>query len=324
MTNIFGKVYQSDLEVLKDLPKGSILVFLALSQYANKKRECWPSQASLADAVGMSSRGVQKALKVLEMKGLITVRRLGHRKPNVYSLKNPDTNFLVSDTNFSTSDTNCTVRTNRPIRTDQLNILEGPSPSSSSYDDEFLSLFSSWKENDQTAWKSSDPLKDWKEVVTFAAPELDISMELKVIDCWIRKELINQSGKVWTGRIWKAKMKRWLKSQTKRSAFPLHLKPFQGRTIPASQPKKEEKIPDWVVPSEAPRMPSELQPILDSLRIHRIHWLESVSIYNREWSSYQLEPETMNWLIANKHNGSLSEDERTVYLGVHSLFSQRS
>ena len=66
MTNIFGKVYQSDLEILKDLPKGSILVFLSLSQYANKKRECWPSQASLAEAVGMSSRGVQKALKVLE------------------------------------------------------------------------------------------------------------------------------------------------------------------------------------------------------------------------------------------------------------------
>ena len=126
MSDFFGKVHKSQLAKLRKLPKGSILAFMSLSIYANKNGQCWPAQTTLASDSGLSVRGLQKALALLESAGMISIKRQGKKRPNLYTLKsdthfcNSDTHFSDSDTHFSDSDTYSRVSTNRSIKKEKI------------------------------------------------------------------------------------------------------------------------------------------------------------------------------------------------------------
>ncbi|MCZ6861980.1 MAG: helix-turn-helix domain-containing protein [Alphaproteobacteria bacterium] len=55
--------------------KGAKLVLLSLANFANKERECWPSQRRIAADTGYSRQGLTKVLKQLEDGGWITRRK---------------------------------------------------------------------------------------------------------------------------------------------------------------------------------------------------------------------------------------------------------
>lgn len=47
-------------------------VYALLASFANKERKCFPSINTLADYAGVSRRTIERALKELENKGIIT------------------------------------------------------------------------------------------------------------------------------------------------------------------------------------------------------------------------------------------------------------
>jgi hypothetical protein len=68
-------------------------VLLALANYANDRGQCWPSQKRLADETDQSVDSVQRRLRELEARGIITrfdrARRYGRRAVTVYGLCMP-------------------------------------------------------------------------------------------------------------------------------------------------------------------------------------------------------------------------------------------
>jgi DNA-binding transcriptional ArsR family regulator len=65
------------------------LVLLALAEHANDGYACWPSIHRLQERTGLSRRGVQKALRELEQRGLVSAERGGGRSANRYALNLP-------------------------------------------------------------------------------------------------------------------------------------------------------------------------------------------------------------------------------------------
>lgn len=67
--------------------QGSLLVLLALADYANDNGICWPSVPHLMEKSHISRRHVQRILRELERKGLIAKERIpGRYEPNIYKV----------------------------------------------------------------------------------------------------------------------------------------------------------------------------------------------------------------------------------------------
>ena len=62
-----------------------LAVYVALSRYANKDEECWPSHTTIAEGTGMSRRQVIREVNKMEKLGIIIIERSKHRS-HVYIL----------------------------------------------------------------------------------------------------------------------------------------------------------------------------------------------------------------------------------------------
>ncbi len=67
--------------------EGSLLVLLALADWANDEGESWPAMGTLAAKARLGERQAQRVLRGFEKDGIVTVRRGGGRsKQNVYRI----------------------------------------------------------------------------------------------------------------------------------------------------------------------------------------------------------------------------------------------
>ena len=70
----------------KRLSSGDKMAFAMLLSYAWQNDFCFPGQKRLADDLGLSDRSVRTHLKSLEANGLLTIKRRGQGKTNIYQL----------------------------------------------------------------------------------------------------------------------------------------------------------------------------------------------------------------------------------------------
>lgn len=71
-------------------------LFLLLLKFAFQKNSCFPSQEMLAQKMGMSVRHIRNLLNELEASKLISRKRSGFNKVNVYSLSRDYGNYTSS------------------------------------------------------------------------------------------------------------------------------------------------------------------------------------------------------------------------------------
>ena len=77
-----------------DLSIGAKTVYSLFLSYAWHNNLCFPGQATLAQAIGMSVASVNAFIKELEAAGLIEITRRGQGKTNLYTI-----NFVVKRVN---------------------------------------------------------------------------------------------------------------------------------------------------------------------------------------------------------------------------------
>lgn len=86
----FIMIYQDFLESNVLGSMNEKMLFIALKKFANSKNQCFPSLQKLSDISGMSKKSVQRYLKVLEEKKVISVKHQkrddGGRSSNLYTL----------------------------------------------------------------------------------------------------------------------------------------------------------------------------------------------------------------------------------------------
>ena len=70
----------------KKLSAGDKMAFAMLLSYAWQNDFCFPGQARLAADMGLDERTVRRHLKALEAHKLLTIRRRGLGKTNIYKL----------------------------------------------------------------------------------------------------------------------------------------------------------------------------------------------------------------------------------------------
>ena len=88
-SNLRGGFTQIPNEVLKDgklSPTARILYALLLS-HAWQDKECFPGQDTLAEELGCTRKTVNQILTVLKRVGLISWKRRGQGKVNIYTIK---------------------------------------------------------------------------------------------------------------------------------------------------------------------------------------------------------------------------------------------
>jgi DNA-binding transcriptional ArsR family regulator len=68
------------------LSAGDKMTFAMLLSYAWQNDYCFPGQERLAQDLGLTDRSVRTHLKSLEKIGLLTVKRRGQGKTNIYEL----------------------------------------------------------------------------------------------------------------------------------------------------------------------------------------------------------------------------------------------
>lgn len=68
------------------LSAGDKITFAMLLSYAWQNDYCFPGQDRLAQDLGLSDRSVRTHLKSLEQFGLLSIRRRGQGKTNIYEL----------------------------------------------------------------------------------------------------------------------------------------------------------------------------------------------------------------------------------------------
>lgn len=82
--------FQMDKKAIEMLPKighAGFVVYSALKMYMNQEtKQCFPSQERLSEVCHYNKRQIARALKDLELYGLISVKRQ-QRKPNIYFLR---------------------------------------------------------------------------------------------------------------------------------------------------------------------------------------------------------------------------------------------
>src|SRR3954471_12178507 len=70
----------------KKLSAGDKMAFAMLLSYAWHNDYCFPGQDRLAEDLGLSDRSVRTHLKSLEATGLLSIKRRGQGKTNIYEL----------------------------------------------------------------------------------------------------------------------------------------------------------------------------------------------------------------------------------------------
>src|SRR5690348_8154488 len=76
----------------------TLLVMLALADWANDEGICWPAVESIAEKCRISERQAQRIIKSLEEVGALTViRKSGRKHTNVYQLKVTDSHLLFDE-----------------------------------------------------------------------------------------------------------------------------------------------------------------------------------------------------------------------------------
>ena len=70
----------------KKLSTGDKMAFAMLLSYAWQNDYCFPGQARLAEDMGLDERSVRRHLKSLEATDLLTIKRRGLGKTNIYEL----------------------------------------------------------------------------------------------------------------------------------------------------------------------------------------------------------------------------------------------
>ncbi len=68
------------------LSAGDKMTFAMLLSYAWQKDYCYPGQKTLAEDLGLTDRSVRTHLKALEAIGLLSIKRVGQGKNNIYEL----------------------------------------------------------------------------------------------------------------------------------------------------------------------------------------------------------------------------------------------
>jgi len=70
----------------RKLSAGDKMAFAMLLSYAWQNDYCFPGQARLAEDMGLDERSVRRHLKSLEANELLTIKRRGLGKTNIYEL----------------------------------------------------------------------------------------------------------------------------------------------------------------------------------------------------------------------------------------------
>ena len=70
----------------RTLSSGDKMAFAMLLSYAWQNDYCFPGQARLGVDLGLDERNVRRHLKSLAAAGLLTIRRRGQGKTNIYEL----------------------------------------------------------------------------------------------------------------------------------------------------------------------------------------------------------------------------------------------
>lgn len=65
---------------------GAKLTYAMLLKYARELHECFPGQERLADDMGCSVRSISRYISDLENAGLVSVKRRGQGRPNLYTV----------------------------------------------------------------------------------------------------------------------------------------------------------------------------------------------------------------------------------------------
>jgi len=75
--------------ILRDssIPAAERLLYALLLDYAWQDGECFPGQDRLASDMGVSERQIRTLLKSLKKRKLISIKRQGLNKPNIYIIK---------------------------------------------------------------------------------------------------------------------------------------------------------------------------------------------------------------------------------------------
>ncbi len=68
------------------IPIGAKLTYAMLLKYAREQDECFPGQERLAQDMGVSERSVRTWLQHLQEAKLVTVRRRGQGRSNLYTV----------------------------------------------------------------------------------------------------------------------------------------------------------------------------------------------------------------------------------------------
>ena len=70
----------------KGISVGAKLTYAMLLKYARELEECFPGQDRLAQDIGTSRQSVNTYIRELRQAGLVSVRRRGQGKPNIYTV----------------------------------------------------------------------------------------------------------------------------------------------------------------------------------------------------------------------------------------------
>lgn len=85
------------------LNSGDKMTFAMLLSYAWQNDYCYPGQARLGEDLGLSDRSVRVHLKALEANGLLTIKRRGLGRTNIYELNLKPPSFTASGDRKKTS-----------------------------------------------------------------------------------------------------------------------------------------------------------------------------------------------------------------------------
>lgn len=87
---------------VKRLTPAHLRVYAALAIYADQEGECWPSQATIAAVLGITTRGLQKHLQALEAAGfIVSTQRAG--QSSVYRLTDGSPDEGAAPTNHGST-----------------------------------------------------------------------------------------------------------------------------------------------------------------------------------------------------------------------------
>lgn len=111
----YAKIYRAIAWEGRISPEGKA-VYIALAQYANKFRRCWPARKLLIKDVGRSNAIINRALNELRSWGIVEWEKGFSGRANVYTLHDERIAALIErgvDTRLSTgSDTRLSTNEN--------------------------------------------------------------------------------------------------------------------------------------------------------------------------------------------------------------------